>query len=164
MCNLCFNYLLIVKRVPKKAVVDQSTENVNITGSERYLRWYFTWISEFSWQHRDSTYKHLVHKRTLECLMFIYELSCCGLECCCCHLNFRYRVCFGQGLPWHSGNYRVQIHSEALIGHDNNIQSKRLDWKINNETEDRIVLVSGTPPMYKLVDSCIQGNCTWVNI
>ena len=38
VCNLCFNYLLIVKRVPKKTVVDQSTENVNITGSERCLR------------------------------------------------------------------------------------------------------------------------------
>ena len=27
-------------------------------------------------------------------------------------LNFSYRTCFEQGVPWHSGNYRVYIHSE----------------------------------------------------
>ena len=41
----------------------------------------------------------------------------------CSHLNFRYRVCFKQGVPWHSGNYRVWIHSETRTWHDKNIQS-----------------------------------------
>ena len=58
---------------------------------------------------------HLVHKQTLNHLVpvwlngwvFIYELSGCGFESCCCPLNFRYCTCFEQGVPWHSGNYRV---------------------------------------------------------
>ena len=56
-------------------------------------------------------------------LMFIYELSGCGFESCCSHLNFRFRTCFEQGVPWHSGNYRVWIQSEMDIWHDKNIQS-----------------------------------------
>ena len=38
-----------------------------------------------------------------------YKLKGCCFESCCCHLNFRYRVCFEQGFPWHISNYRVQI-------------------------------------------------------
>ena len=34
--------------------------------------------------------------------VFVYELSGCGFESCCCHLNFRYGACFKQGVPWHS--------------------------------------------------------------
>ena len=37
MCNLYFNYLLIVKGVPRKTVADQGTDNVNIAGSQRFL-------------------------------------------------------------------------------------------------------------------------------
>ena len=44
--------------------------------------------------------------------MFVYELSGCGFESCCCHLNFRYQADFEQGVPWHSDNYKVSIHSE----------------------------------------------------
>ena len=39
------------------------------------------------------------------------------------HLNFRFPACFEQGVLWHSGNYRVWIHSEKCTWHDNNIQS-----------------------------------------
>ena len=39
--------------------------------------------------------------------MCIYELSGSGFESICYHLNFRFRACFEQGVPWHSGNYRV---------------------------------------------------------
>ena len=31
-------------------------------------------------------------------------------------------ICFEQGVPWHSGNYRVWIHSETCTWHDENIQ------------------------------------------
>ena len=34
-------------------------------------------------------------------LVFIYELSGCGLESSCSHFNFRFRACFEQGVPWH---------------------------------------------------------------
>ena len=39
-------------------------------------------------------------------------LSCSGFESHCSHLNFRYHTCFKQGVPWHSGNYEVYIHSK----------------------------------------------------
>ena len=39
------------------------------------------------------------------------------------HLNLRFRACFEQGVPWHSGNCRVWIHSETRTWHDKNIQS-----------------------------------------
>ena len=37
--------------------------------------------------------------------------------------TFRFRACFEQGVPWHSGNYRVWIHPEMRTWHDKNIQS-----------------------------------------
>ena len=40
----------------------------------------------------------------------------------CCHLIFRYRAYFEQGVPWHSGNCRVQIHSKTRFWHDKNTQ------------------------------------------
>ena len=42
--------------------------------------------------------------------VFVYELSGCRFESSCSHLNFRFPACFEQGVPWHSGNYRVWIH------------------------------------------------------
>ena len=44
----------------------------------------------------------------------------------CRHLNFKYRSCFEQGVPWHSGNYRPWIHSKTRTRHDRNIQSNAL--------------------------------------
>ena len=42
------------------------------------------------------------------------------------HFTFRFRAYFEQGVPWHSGNYRVWIHSEMRTWHDENIQSGKL--------------------------------------
>ena len=53
----------------------------------------------------------------------VKELSGCGFESHCSHLNFTYRACFEQGVPWRSGKYRVWIRSEMGTWHDNNIQS-----------------------------------------
>ena len=55
-------------------------------------------------------------------LVFIYELNGCEFESSCSHLNFRFHACFKQGVPWHSGNYRVWIHSEMRTRHDNDTQ------------------------------------------
>ena len=61
--------------------------------------------------------------------VFVYELSGCGLKSCCSHLNFRYRTCSKQEVSWHSGKYRVQIHSEMRTWHDKNIQSQWLQFQ-----------------------------------
>ena len=55
------------------------------------------------------------------CRVFVYELNGSGFESSCCHVNVRF--CFKQGVPWHSGNYKVWIHSETRMWHDKNIQS-----------------------------------------
>ena len=55
--------------------------------------------------------------------VFVYDLSGCGFEPRCSHLNFRFRACFEQGVLWYSGNYRVWMHSETRTWHDKNIQS-----------------------------------------
>ena len=47
--------------------------------------------------------------------VFIYELGGCGFESSCRHLNFKFCACFEQRVPWHSGNYRVSIHSEMHV-------------------------------------------------
>ena len=38
-------------------------------------------------------------------------------------IPFNFRASFEQGVPWHSGNYRVWIHSETRKWHDKNIQT-----------------------------------------
>ena len=55
--------------------------------------------------------------------MFVYEVSGCGFESRCSHLNFRFYAHFNQGVPWHSGNYRGWIHSKTRTWHDKKIQS-----------------------------------------
>ena len=52
----------------------------------------------------------------------VYEVSGSGFEFSCTHLNFRFCACFEQGVPWHSYNYRIWIHSETRTWHDKNIQ------------------------------------------
>ena len=54
--------------------------------------------------------------------LVVYELSDCGFEPRCSHLNFRFHACFEQGIPWQSSNYRVWTHSETCTWHDTNIQ------------------------------------------
>ena len=56
--------------------------------------------------------------------VFVYELSVSGFESSCSHLNFRFRACFEQGVPWHSDIYRVWIHSETRTWHGKHIQSQ----------------------------------------
>ena len=56
------------------------------------------------------------------------KLSGSEFKSSCSHLNFRFRTCFEQGVPWHSGNYKVWIHSEMCTWHNKNIQSIPLVW------------------------------------
>ena len=77
------------------------------------------------------TQNHLVLKRTFNhlakltkwfsCVLSTYlygvrvqylSVRCSGFESSCSDFTFRFRACFEQGVPWHSGNYRVWIHSE----------------------------------------------------
>ena len=57
---------------------------------------------------------------------FFDEISGCGIDSCCNYLNFRYHACFEQGVPWHSDNYGVYIHSKTCMWHGKNTQLKNL--------------------------------------
>ena len=83
-------------------------------------------------------YVHLVRKRTLNHLAKLS--SSCGFESSCSHLNFRFRACFEQGVPWHSGNYRVWIRSETRTWHEKNIQSV-CSFSFKSELKIKIFLI-----------------------
>ena len=72
--------------------------------------------------------------------VFVYELSGCGFESCCSHLNFRFRTCFKQEVPWHSTNYRVWIHSETRMWHDKNIQYRSRDWRRKEKSTSKEIV------------------------
>ena len=71
-----------------------------------------------------ATHIHLVRKRTLNHFAKLAKWLTCVVTTYLytIHLNFRYRACFEEGILWHSGNYRVHIHSEMCTWHDSNIQ------------------------------------------
>ena len=109
--------------------------DVSLTYLVRILRFCYIYnhflISDCNWTW---TQNHLVHKHTLNHLaslkwpngqfgqkLFVYELSGSGFKSSYSHLNFRFCACLKQRVPWHSGNYRVWIHSETRKWHDKNI-------------------------------------------
>ena len=73
-----------------------------------------------------SLYGSVIWSVWLNGWVFLYELSGYGFEYRYSHLKFRYHACFEQRVRWHSGNYRMQIHSLTCRRHDKNIQSTDL--------------------------------------
>ena len=54
------------------------------------------------------------------------------------HLNFRYCTCFEQGIPWLSGNWRLQIHSKRVcdtIKTYNQFQSPTFFWRYSKDIQ-----------------------------
>ena len=95
---------------------------------------YRVWIHSETWtlhdnnmsqMHRTDKYSQqssIIWPVWLNGWVSVYELSGCGSESSCSHLHFRFRTCFEQWVPWHSGNYRVLIHSETCTSYDKNIK------------------------------------------
>ena len=70
----------------------------------------------------DSNPEPLSKQKLNHLCQFGQMIECSGFESSCSHLNFRFRAYFEQGVPWHSGNYGMLIHSETRKWHDRNIQ------------------------------------------
>ena len=68
-----------------------------------------------------SQYSSVIWPVCLNGWVFIYELSGCGFESSYSHLIFRFCTCSEQWVPWHSGNYKVWIHSETRTWHEKKI-------------------------------------------
>ena len=62
--------------------------------------------------------------------VFLYELSASGFQSGSSHLNLRFHASFKQGVPWHSGRYRVWIPSETRTWHHKNLQSNALHRQV----------------------------------
>ena len=61
-------------------------------------------IRTFSQMHRTDKYSQhssIIWPVWLNGWVFVYELSGCGFESSCSHLNFKFCTCFEQGFPWH---------------------------------------------------------------
>ena len=79
--------------------------------------------------HRTDKYQQnssIIWLVWLNSWVFVYRLSSCGFQSRCEHLNFRYRSCFDQGVPWNPCNCRTWIQSETRKWHAKNIQSRLL--------------------------------------
>ena len=119
---IVFNYFRISFQVQKS----------NVAVYQGHINFRKEVPSDCNWTR---THYHVVHKRTLNHLaklgslakwlsahLWAKCLSGCGFKSSCSHLNFRFGPCFEQGVTWHSGNYRVWIHSEARMWHDKKVQ------------------------------------------
>ena len=84
-------------------------------------------IKTQSQMHRTDKYsKHssIIRPVWLINWVFIYELSGCGFESSCRHLNFRDRACFEQGVSWHYETYTW--HDEAFQNSTRHTNSDKL--------------------------------------
>ena len=71
-------------------------------------------------------------------------------------LKLRIPHYFQQGIPWHSGNYRVWIHSETCAWHDKNIQSN-VPYRQLLATQ-----LSHLVSLAKWLSVCLWTNLLWV--
>ena len=94
-----FFWVVYFRKICKNQVFEQGTtmqflEIKNITKIEQncFLSTdlHSKYISDCNWTR---IHNHLVRIR-----IFVYELSACGFESSCSHLNFRFRACFEQGV------------------------------------------------------------------
>ena len=111
------NTILICNMLKDENVIARVIMITEITYSAR---------SSYSKMHRTDKYSphsSVIWLVWLNGWVFVYELSGCGFESSCSHLNFKFCVSFEQGVPWHSGNYRAWIHSETPTWQEKNIQA-----------------------------------------
>ena len=67
-------------------------------------------IRTHTWHNKDMQLNASCRQVKISTVLFNHLASLpsgFGFESRCSHLNFRYRSCFEQGVPWHSSNYRV---------------------------------------------------------
>ena len=129
-------YIIIISRtrfgVHLRSIVEEMSRNSLCAFTLKRLRDMIITYSQMSRADKCSQHGATVWPVWLNGWMFVYELCGCEFKSRCCHLNFRYHACFEQEVTWHSGNYRVWIHSEKRTWHDNNMQSLTLTlWSLS---------------------------------
>ena len=90
------------------------------------------------------------------------------LKFSCSHLSFRFYTCFEQGIPWHSGNYRVWINSETRTWDDKNIQSNA-PYRLHHIDYSRHSLIIWPVPLngwvffYELSGCRFESSCSYLS-
>ena len=103
---LDFFQLLMINTIAGKGKEASLYLSTNSNHSRTFVKSCHVFIlGDCSWTRNHNSAKFL--PVWLTGWVFIYELSGCGFESSCSHLNFRFRACFKQEVPWHSDNYRV---------------------------------------------------------
>ena len=92
--------------------------------------------------------------------LLVYKLSGCGFESRCSHLNFRFRACFEQKVPWHSGNYRVWIHSEIRTWYKHIQSNAPYRWVLATQLNHLKKLAS----LAKWLSVCLRTKWLWVRV
>ena len=90
--NNCCNIILLLK------VANHKYWWLQLDSNPQPLVYWWIWLKEYQIIHLC-----VIWPVWLNGWVFVYKLSGCGFESSCSHLNFRFHICFEQGVPWHSG-------------------------------------------------------------
>ena len=104
-------------------LVHKGTYNYKVWIHSEKRAWHDKNIQSNAPTDKYSQHSSIIWRVWLNGWVFVYSLNGCRFESNFSHLNFRFHACFEQGVPWHSGNYIVWIHSEMRNWHDKNIQA-----------------------------------------
>ena len=102
-------------RVCFEQVVSWYSDNYIVWIHSQRRTWYDKKYSQMKRTDKNSEHSSIIQPVWLNGWAFVYELSRSGFESSWSHLNLRFRACSEQGVPQHSGNYRVWIHSETRM-------------------------------------------------
>ena len=96
--------------------------------------------------------------------MFVYKLSGSGFESSCSYLNFRFRACFEQGIPWKSSNYTECGFTLKFICDKTRTYSEiyRTDKYSEHSSITWSVLPNGWVFVYKLSGSGFKSS--WIDL
>ena len=117
-CHLNFRYDACVEQE-----VPWHSGNYRVEIHLKLVRAIIITYSQMHCTYKLSQHSSIIWPVSLNGWVLVYKLYGCGFETRCCDVNFNNGACFEQGIPWHSGNFRVEIHSETRMWHDNNIYS-----------------------------------------
>ena len=97
--------------------------------------------------------------------VFVDEISGCGFKSRCSRLKFRYRACFEQWVPWHSGNYKVGFTMKdvrEMIG--THSQMHGADKYSQQSSTICPVWLNGWVLVYKLCGCRFESRCSNSNL
>ena len=123
-CGYKSNNFLKLKKKKKKKKKKKNYDDERFQRFEALMCLTFAFnINHYEWLQLGSN-PQLLGLVWLNGWVLVCQLDGCGLKSRCSHLNVRYCACFKQGVPWHSGNFRMQNRFKTSMWHGKNAQMK----------------------------------------